>query len=154
MNKIIAVLGIILIGGALVTWKLLGKETDKDVTVTRKEMPVTPATDRPWEVDMPSNAVEEGRKITTRVSYTNPAGEDEVGIALVVNAEGVIVATDTEILATHDISKRRQEAFASGLTAVLQGKKLSELTAIDRVGGSSLTTGAFNRALPQLKAQL
>jgi hypothetical protein len=48
----------------------------------------------------------------------------------------------------------RQESFGSGAGAVLVGKKLSDLGAIDRVGGSSLTTNAFNTSIDKLKAQL
>jgi hypothetical protein len=156
MNKVIALLGIVVVGGALVVWKLIGKETDDNSTVTRKETPVMSSGDQPRSKDTDSKEAqgEEGRTVSARVSYNNPAGEDEVGVTLTLNKEGVIVATATEVLAAHEISKKRQESFASELTATLQGKKLSELTAIDRVGGSSLTTMAFNQALPQLKAQL
>ena len=94
------------------------------------------------------------KSVAVRTSYGNPAGSDEVGFVLALDDNGVIVNATTEVLATHDISKARQAAFASGLGTAIQGKKLSELTAIDRVGGSSLTTNAFNKALPELKAQL
>lgn len=142
MGKILAFLGILVVGGALVVWKFVGKsETDGKVGTDTKGTAGT---------DMKASE----KKVNTKVSYKNPAGDDEVGFTLTINGEGAIVATTTDVLATHDISKKRQEAFAAGLTASLSGKKLNDLTSIDRVGGSSLTTGAFNQALPQLKAQL
>ena len=94
------------------------------------------------------------KSVTTKAVYKNPAGEDEVGFTLSVDAMGVIVDAKTDILAVHDISKKRQTAFAEGLPAAVKGKKLSELSSIDKVGGSSLTTKSFNDALAGLKSQL
>lgn len=99
----------------------------------------------------PSKAV---KSVTTKRTYKNPAGEDEVGFTLSVDALGVIVDAKTDILAVHDISKKRQIAFADGLPAVVKGKKLNELSSIDKVGGSSLTTQSFNDALATLKSQI
>lgn len=94
------------------------------------------------------------KKLSTKASYQSPAGEEEIGITVMVNSEGVIVDANAEVLATHAISKTRQLAFAEGFPEALKGKKLSELTSIDKVGGSSLTTGAFNVSLTELKGQL
>lgn len=94
------------------------------------------------------------KSVTTKAVYTNPAGEDEVGFTLSVDAMGVIVDAKTDVLAVHDISKKRQMAFAEGLPAAVKGKKLSELSSIDKVGGSSLTTKSFNDSLAVLKSQL
>jgi hypothetical protein len=143
MSKIMALLGILIVGGALVVWKFTGK-SETDGTMTNTGSQGTTGT------DMKKSET----KVNTQVSYKNPAGEDEVSFLLTVNAEGMIVGAAAGVLATHDISKKRQEAFAAEFSAALQGKKLSELDSIDRVGGSSLTTAAFNQALPQLKAQL
>jgi NifU-like protein involved in Fe-S cluster formation len=94
------------------------------------------------------------KEVSVKKSYENPAGGDDVMFTLVVDATGIITDAKTGILAIHDISKKRQLAFAEGLPAAVKGKKLSELTTIDRVGGSSLTTKAFNDALTELKAAL
>ena len=141
MSKVIAFLGILVVAGTVAVWKFMGKSgTDGNVTDTKG----TTGTDL--------KAGE--KKLNMKTSYKNPAGEDEVGFTVTVNADGMIIGAATEVFATHDISKKRQEAFASGFSSAITGKKLSELTAIDRVGGSSLTTGAFNAALPQLQSQL
>ncbi len=137
-----AFLGIIIVVGTIVVWKFVGKsETGGSATASDKGTSGT---------DLKAGE----KKLNTKTSYENPGGKDEVGFTLTINTNGVIVGTATEVLAVHDIAKKRQETFASGLSAAIVGKKLSELTAIDRVGGSSLTTEAFNKALPQLKAQL
>lgn len=141
MGKLMALLGILVIGGALVVWKFTGKSETEKMGADTKGTTGT---------DMKASE----KKVNARVSYKNPAGDDEVAFTLTVNGEGIIVSASAEVLAIHDISKKRQEAFAGGLATALSGKKLSDLASIDRVGGSSLTTGAFNQALPQLKSQL
>ncbi len=94
------------------------------------------------------------QSVSAKISYKNPSGEDEVGFTLVVDSLGVITDAKTDVLATNEISKKRQAAFADGLPAAVQGKKLSELASIDKVGGSSLTTKAFNDSLATLKSSL
>lgn len=94
------------------------------------------------------------KQLTTQTTYKEPAGESSVGFTLSVGSDGVITDATVEVLATHDVSKARQAAFAAEFSAAVKGKQLSELTAIDRVGGSSLTTKAFNDALATLKAQM
>lgn len=91
---------------------------------------------------------------TVNTSYTNPGGSDDVSFTLTVDKDGVITKAETGILAKNPTSKKRQETFAEALPAVIVGKKLSELSNIDRVGGSSLTTNAFNASLAQLKSQI
>jgi hypothetical protein len=143
MGKVLALAGILIVVGALVVWKFSGK-SETDGRVAPSDTKGTTGTDM--------QASE--KNVSTKAVYKNPAGEDEVGFALTVNTDGTIVSATAQVLATHDISKKRQEAFAAEFPAALRGKKLSELSAIDRVGGSSLTTAAFNQALPELQAEL
>ncbi len=86
-------------------------------------------------------------------SYVSPAGEEKVSFTLTVDGQGTITDAQTGVLAKSPISKMRQNSFAKDLPSALVGKKLADLSSIDRVGGSSLTTGAFNKALAELKAQ-
>jgi hypothetical protein len=111
-----------------------------------------------WEEAQPAadqmTAEKSMRELSVSTSYKSPAGEDKVGFTVVVDQDNVIIDVKTSVLTEHEISKKRQESFAAEIPSVLKGKKLSELAKIDRVGGSSLTTGAFNNSLEQLKAQL
>lgn len=93
-------------------------------------------------------------EVSTSTSYDSPASTEQVRFVLFVDQAGVITDAQTEVLAKAPISIMRQEAFQKDLPAAVVGKKLSELQNIDRVGGSSLTTGAFNAALADLQAQL
>ena len=96
----------------------------------------------------------DGKEISITPSYQTPGGEEQVGFTLVVDDLGVITDARTQVMAKTPTTEIRQKAFADALPQALKGKKLAELTTVDRVGGSSLTTGAFNKALVQLKAQL
>ena len=80
MGKLMALLGILVIGGALVVWKFTGKsETDGKVGTDTKGTTGS---------DMKMSE----KKVNTKVSYKNPAGDDEVAFTLTVNGEGIIVA--------------------------------------------------------------
>ncbi len=142
MGKIVGVLGIVVLVGALAVWKMTGKSEEGKMAPNDTK-------------GMAGSSLKAGEKqLSTKTSYTNPSGSDEVGFKVTVDASGVVTDAMVDILAVNGISKTRQEKFAEGFSQALKGKKLSELTAIDKVGGSSLTTAAFNTALPQLKAQL
>ncbi len=122
-----------------------------------------PAQQKEEAAPLPSNSpvqtsspVNEGgspavKKTSVRTSYKNPGGTDEVAFSLVVDETGTIVTANTEILAKNPTSIQRQQAFAQGLPQAIQGKKISDLIAIDKVGGSSLITAAFNASLAELK---
>lgn len=92
--------------------------------------------------------------VSVTANYTSPAGEEEVIFNISVDENGIITKAETEGLATNPTSIIRQKSFAESLPTAIVGKNISELSNIDRVGGSSLTTNAFNASLEQLRAQL
>lgn len=94
------------------------------------------------------------RELTATTTHETPAGEDKVSFVISVDENHVIIEAKTLIEAENKVSKKYQEAFALEFPALIQGKKMSELTKIDRVGKSSLTTEAFNSVIDTLKAQL
>ena len=49
-------------------------------------------------------------------------------------------------------SKRYQGEFIGGIQSEVVGKDIDELS-VDRVAGSSLTSGGFNDAIEQIKAE-
>ena len=99
----------------------------------------------------PSSAA---KQISASETYRDPSGEEKVTFMLTVDSTGTITEAASTVLAENLIAVRRQTAFQSGFAAAVVGKKLSDLTHIDTVSGSSLTTGAFNAALVSLKAQI
>lgn len=94
------------------------------------------------------------REVNTVVSFEVPDGSDTVRFTLGLDVEGKVLSVKTTDVLNGDIADEYMVEFSNGLLLVIQGKKLSELNNIDRVGTSSLTTTAFNSALPDLQAQL
>lgn len=94
------------------------------------------------------------KTVSFATNYQSPAQLEQVSFNITVDENGVITDAKTDVLAVHPTSVMRQNAFAKDFPTALKGKKLAELTQVDRIGGSSLTTGAFNKALTELKAQL
>ncbi len=92
------------------------------------------------------------RDIMAETIYAVPNGEDNVRFTLTINKDGQILGAKS--LNLEDPTNIHQIEFSSELSTVLQGKNLSDLGPLDKVGKSSLTTAAFNTVLGQLKAQL
>lgn len=147
-KKALALAAVVLV--ALVGYKV-AMRPDASAEATPKQADTT--TGAPVATTPPATTATV-KKLTTEVTYKEPAGESPISFTLSVGSDGVITDATAEVLATHDVSKARQTAFAAEFAAAVKGKQLSELTAIDRVGGSSLTTKAFNDALATLKAQM
>jgi hypothetical protein len=116
--------------------------------------PVVPTAPAPAPAQPIATAPATAKKLSVSTSYGSPAGEEKVGFTLNVDANGIITGTETAVKATDDKSIKYQNAFKGGLSGAVVGKKLSDLTSIDKVGKASLTTNAFNKALSQLKSQM
>ncbi|OJX97041.1 FMN-binding protein [Salana multivorans] len=84
-------------------------------------------------------------------SYVSPGGQQQVDVSLTL-ADGVV----TDVVVTPEAGDPRsqgfQEQFAGGIADVVVGVPLDEL-AVDKVAGSSLTSGGFNDAVEQIKAE-
>lgn len=94
------------------------------------------------------------KKVNVTTPYYTPGGQSQVGFTLGIDQNGIIATIITAILGRSNTEIAYQQRFATFAPTVLKGKKLSDLSAIDRVGGASLTTGAFNASLSKLKTQL
>ena len=106
----------------------------------------------PVSTNEPNLAV--AREVSTIATYEAPGGTDKVRFTLGLDAGGrVISVKSTDALKGDEVSDNLAK-FSTGLLLVIRGKKLSELSAVDRIGKSSLTTAAFNASLSALKAQL
>lgn len=83
--------------------------------------------------------------------YVSPGGQQQVDVSLTL-ADGVVTAVLVTPEAIDPRSQSFQEQFASGIEDVVVGVPLDEL-AVDVVSGSSLTSGGFNDAVEQIKAE-
>lgn len=94
------------------------------------------------------------KELSSVVTYDAYEGKmDTLRFVVVVDSEGTIVEIKTLEASTGEVPEKKKE-FNSEVNVLLKGKKLSELKAIDKVGESSKTTEAFNKALPEIQAAL
>lgn len=84
-------------------------------------------------------------------SYQSPAGPEEVGVTLTLEAD-VVTAVEVEPMPDNPTTKTYQGRFAGGISDAIVGKKLDELS-VDKVAGSSLTSGGFNEATGKIKSE-
>jgi uncharacterized protein with FMN-binding domain len=97
-----------------------------------------------------SGPYQDGRYEATG-SYQSPNGTETIDVSLTL--EGNII-TDVEVT-THPTSpntERFQGEFAAGIAGVIVGKNIDEIS-VSKVAGSSLTSGGFNRAIDEIKAE-
>ena len=83
--------------------------------------------------------------------YVSPAGPSQVTVELTLEGDVVTAVTVTPE-ATNPNSLQFQTQFADGIADVVMGQDIDTLD-VSRVGGSSLTSGGFNDALEQIKAE-
>lgn len=94
---------------------------------------------------------EEDYKISE--TYQTPEGPEVVNFIITMDGD-TIKNVSLDIKPKHGESKEYQTKFANGINGIVAGKKLSEIEALDRVTGSSLTPKAFNKAIEKLKADI
>lgn len=82
--------------------------------------------------------------------YQAPSGAETVEVTVTL-ADNVI--TDVEVVgdATDAQAKLHQGEFTDGIADLVVGKNIDEIS-VDKVGGSSLTSGGFNAAIEAIKA--
>ena len=82
--------------------------------------------------------------------YTAPSGTESVTVTITL-ADNAVTAVEVVGDATDPEAKLHQQQFSDGIGAIVVGKNIDELQ-VDRVGGSSLTSGGFNAAVEAIKA--
>lgn len=83
--------------------------------------------------------------------YISPAGPSQVTVEITLQDDAVADVVVTP-LSTDATAKGFQTQFADGIADVIVGRDIDTLE-VSRVGGSSLTSGGFNDALEQIKAE-
>jgi uncharacterized protein with FMN-binding domain len=87
---------------------------------------------------------------TESADYQAPSGTETVDVTLTL-ADNVITDVQVTGHATDPEAKLHQGQFAGGIADVVVGKNIDEIQ-VDKVGGSSLTSGGFNAAVDLIKA--
>ena len=99
-----------------------------------------------------SNMAASAKTLQSSVSYTTPEGHSETLSVVVTLQNGVISDISFSEVPTNKESKEYYNKFSSKFSkSILIGKTLSEAS-IQRTGGASLTTAAFNAALKKLSS--
>lgn len=88
---------------------------------------------------------------TATGGYVSPGGAQEVTVSLTL-AGDVVTAVEVTPGASDPQSEQYQEKFASGIADVVVGVALDDLE-VDKVAGSSLTSGGFNEAVEAIRAE-
>lgn len=84
-------------------------------------------------------------------SYNSPGGEESVTVNLTLVGAKVTAVTVVGN-ATDGNAVRYQREFADGIAAKVVGVDISALK-VDKIAGSSLTSGGFNDAVTKIKAK-
>jgi uncharacterized protein with FMN-binding domain len=86
------------------------------------------------------------------LSYRVPEGNTEKITTLVTLSKDTVTAIKNTNTATNRTSKEYQNNFESKIQAAAIGKKIDSLN-LDAVGGASLTTDAFMKAVREVRSQ-
>lgn len=97
-----------------------------------------------------SSAYQDG-SYTADGTYRTPGGVEQISVTVDLN-DGVIDSVSVAGDPRAPESQQYQGQFISGISEVVVGKSIDEIS-VDRVAGSSLTSGGFNDAIEQIKTQ-
>lgn len=87
---------------------------------------------------------------TATGEYQAPSGSESIEVTLTLAGNSI---TEVEVVgdASDAQAKQFQSQFSDGIGDLVVGKNIDEI-AVDKVGGSSLTSGGFDDAIATIKA--
>ncbi len=86
---------------------------------------------------------------TAEGTYQTPEGPETITVELTI-ASDAVTAVEVTGEPTRRESKQYQSQFIGGISDAVVGKNLDEVK-VDRVAGSSLTSGGFNAAVEEIR---
>jgi uncharacterized protein with FMN-binding domain len=116
-----------------------------EATKVMPEPPSTPST----PVPKPTTTYKDGI-YTQSISYSVPGETNTLNLSVTVKSDTVTAITASSTYTDRE-SQRYVSGFESNISGQVVGTKLKDIK-VSRVGGASLTTGAFTRALPAIEA--
>lgn len=84
-------------------------------------------------------------------SYQTPGGEESIGVTVTLES-GSVADVQTEPMPSNPTTELYQGKFSSGIKEQIVGTPLDELN-VEKVSGSSLTSGGFSDAIEQIKSE-
>ncbi|MFE1644566.1 FMN-binding protein [Microbacterium sp. P01] len=88
---------------------------------------------------------------TAEGSYSTPESVEQISVTVTL-ADDVITAVEVTGDPQKSESKEYQSKFIGGISDVVVGKSIDEIS-VDRVAGSSLTSSGFNQAIEEIKSE-
>ncbi len=88
---------------------------------------------------------------TAEGSYQTPESVEQITVTVTL-AKDVITSVEVTGDPQKSESKQYQSKFIGGISEVVVGKDIDEIS-VSRVAGSSLTSGGFNQAIEEIKSQ-
>lgn len=82
-------------------------------------------------------------------SYQTPGGDESIGVTVTLES-GSVTDIQTEPMPSNPTTELYQGRFSSGIREQIVGRPIDDL-AVDKVSGSSLTSGGFRSAIEQIK---
>jgi uncharacterized protein with FMN-binding domain len=107
-------------------------------------------TDTGTDTEAPAAGAYTDGTYTESGQYQAPSGTEEVEVTITLEGD-IITAVQVVGGATDPQARQHQGEFIDGISAVVVGKDIDDIQ-VDKVGGSSLTSGGFNRAIDAIKA--
>jgi hypothetical protein len=83
-------------------------------------------------------------------TYESPNGTEEIDVTVSLKKD-VITTVTVAGQASGPQAQFHQSEFRDGISAVVVGKNIDEIS-VNKVGGSSLTSGGFSKAIEAIKA--
>ncbi len=159
MNKNI-LLGLVLVIGITATVYLLGSSSDDidsnslETQVTQESNTANQNTQQEVNTETRIESEENSDGVyKSEIEYDVPQRHVESIEVEITIEDGIVTELKNTHSKTSEDSVYHQNDFENAITDQVIGKKIEEIE-LSRVGGASLTTGAFNQALDEIMEQI
>lgn len=159
MPILVITLALIIAGGSYVYFITPAPETTPETT----EMNRSPETEQSEErevtdsdqsPDSDTSTDTEPSTYTASANYMTPARtEHDIAVTLTLDSDGVVTDADVVYDDSTGYSNANQERFDNAYKNEVVGVPLENIS-LSRVGGASLTSGAFNEAVEKISAEV
>ena len=154
-REIIAVLSVLIVIVAIVAAiTVLNKDDAKEsdsANTTDTSVGTDNSTSSSSDDSQATNAEYKDGQYTATGNYNSPGGTEDITVTVTLK-DGVITDTSAQANASGATAKEYQGKFISGYKDLVVGKSIDSVS-LDRVSGSSLTSGGFNRAIEDIIEQ-
>lgn len=147
------VVAVLLVGAGTGTVIWMNREdTSQDMSTMDMEpstLSSTPSTSTTTPVA--SDATYKDGTYSADGTYRSPGGNEKIGVTLTIAGDAISNVSITTYGSGSD-AQGYQAQFKDGISAIVVGKKVNDVS-VSRVSGSSLTSTGFNNALETIKSE-